>query len=247
MLSRLVLLVGRKLGSDYLIEIPCIITLIYSLLLIISSDAIRNVIIDRTSFWSFLIRSNMNADRVSVHIALDHVSQPLTTQDLILVQHAATITQQSLDIYLDLVQFPTDRAQAWTPLNVILGTLYSHAAQYVKDSLVDVNVWIKGFGREPESSGALVCWNDEISTVNLVDILNSRYQDVIRIPRPEKSEAVYPEPELSKANKSHDHVALGGTFDHLHSGHKILLTMALWICNSRLVVGVYGTRQWITF
>lgn len=35
-------------------------------------------------------------------------------------------------------------------------------------------------------------------------------------------------------------VALGGTFDHLHAGHKILLTMACSLCSSRLVVGVSG-------
>lgn len=36
-------------------------------------------------------------------------------------------------------------------------------------------------------------------------------------------------------------VALGGTFDHLHAGHKILLTMAAFICTKRLIVGV--TRE----
>ncbi|GJN92332.1 hypothetical protein Rhopal_005362-T1 [Rhodotorula paludigena] len=33
-------------------------------------------------------------------------------------------------------------------------------------------------------------------------------------------------------------VALGGTFDHLHAGHKILLTMACAICSDKLIVGV---------
>ncbi|CAR27806.1 hypothetical protein ZYGR_0N02920 [Zygosaccharomyces rouxii] len=32
--------------------------------------------------------------------------------------------------------------------------------------------------------------------------------------------------------------ALGGTFDHIHDGHKILLTMAAFITSSRLIVGV---------
>ncbi|KAI0082835.1 Nucleotidylyl transferase [Panus rudis PR-1116 ss-1] len=32
--------------------------------------------------------------------------------------------------------------------------------------------------------------------------------------------------------------ALGGTFDHLHAGHKILLSMAAWITSEKLIVGV---------
>ncbi|KAF9208885.1 hypothetical protein BGZ49_007203 [Haplosporangium sp. Z 27] len=33
-------------------------------------------------------------------------------------------------------------------------------------------------------------------------------------------------------------VALGGTFDHLHAGHKILLSMTAWVANHRVVCGV---------
>ncbi|KAF9110553.1 hypothetical protein BGX27_006189 [Mortierella sp. AM989] len=33
-------------------------------------------------------------------------------------------------------------------------------------------------------------------------------------------------------------VALGGTFDHLHAGHKILLSMTAWIASHRVVCGV---------
>jgi pantetheine-phosphate adenylyltransferase len=38
-------------------------------------------------------------------------------------------------------------------------------------------------------------------------------------------------------------VALGGTFDHLHSGHKILLTMACWLAQRRTIVGITGARR----
>lgn len=35
-------------------------------------------------------------------------------------------------------------------------------------------------------------------------------------------------------------VALGGTFDHIHAGHKILLSMAAWIADEKVIVGVTG-------
>lgn len=38
----------------------------------------------------------------------------------------------------------------------------------------------------------------------------------------------------------YDVAALGGTFDHLHAGHKILLTMACAITQVKLIVGVSG-------
>lgn len=40
-----------------------------------------------------------------------------------------------------------------------------------------------------------------------------------------------------------DRVAVGGTFDHLHAGHKILLTMTALLANKSVVVGVTGERR----
>lgn len=37
-------------------------------------------------------------------------------------------------------------------------------------------------------------------------------------------------------------VAVGGTFDHLHDGHKILLTASAFLAKKRLIVGVTGTE-----
>lgn len=38
----------------------------------------------------------------------------------------------------------------------------------------------------------------------------------------------------------YDTVALGGTFDHLHAGHKVLLTLAAYISIKKVVIGVTG-------
>ncbi|KAG0175487.1 hypothetical protein DFQ28_000091 [Apophysomyces sp. BC1034] len=45
-------------------------------------------------------------------------------------------------------------------------------------------------------------------------------------------------PIINNHWKSFNHVAIGGTFDHIHAGHKILLTMAALLATTRLVVGV---------
>ena len=52
---------------------------------------------------------------------------------------------------------------------------------------------------------------------------------------------------LANANSSHPAqlfktVALGGTFDHLHDGHKILLSTALFLCKQLLIVGITGSK-----
>lgn len=44
-------------------------------------------------------------------------------------------------------------------------------------------------------------------------------------------------------DRLHPYVALGGTFDRLHGGHKLLLSAAALLCTHRLTVGITGTRS----
>lgn len=37
-------------------------------------------------------------------------------------------------------------------------------------------------------------------------------------------------------------VAVGGTFDHIHDGHKILLSMAVFLTKQKLIIGVTGSK-----
>ena len=40
----------------------------------------------------------------------------------------------------------------------------------------------------------------------------------------------------------YNHVVLGGTFDRLHTGHKVLLSTAVLRCDTRLTVGVTSSK-----
>ncbi|KAI9030403.1 hypothetical protein DFJ74DRAFT_656470 [Hyaloraphidium curvatum] len=66
---------------------------------------------------------------------------------------------------------------------------------------------------------------------------------VLDIPRPPPEAASgasheAPAAEESRVATSYDHVVLGGTFDHLHSGHKILLAMSAWLATKSVTVGI---------
>lgn len=47
-------------------------------------------------------------------------------------------------------------------------------------------------------------------------------------------------PSLCPLVGSHEATVLGGTFDHLHNGHRVLLASAALLASRRLVVGVTG-------
>jgi phosphopantetheine adenylyltransferase len=50
--------------------------------------------------------------------------------------------------------------------------------------------------------------------------------------------------ELSAATVlAFDHVAVGGTFDRLHVGHRLLLAATALVCTGRVYVGVTGEAR----
>ena len=70
----------------------------------------------------------------------------------------------------------------------------------------------------------------------------SRSSNPVFISKPASWSAPYTSlpPEADKVKPSLPVVALGGTFDHLHAGHKILLSMAAWLSRKKVIVGVTG-------
>jgi phosphopantetheine adenylyltransferase/dephospho-CoA kinase len=82
---------------------------------------------------------------------------------------------------------------------------------------------------------------DEDSASDNLDILHpSRRNSVAsRVVGPFNVDGISP----NKQFKMHENVVLGGTFDRLHAGHKILLSEAVLRCTRKLTVGVTDTSM----
>ena len=83
---------------------------------------------------------------------------------------------------------------------------------------------------------------NEASTSNsLISIINS-----VVIPS-QPGVYYFDDPRYVDQSKSsfptYKHVALGGSFDHLHNGHKKLLYLAAQICTEIMTIGITGNER----
>ncbi|KAH8080161.1 hypothetical protein HD553DRAFT_121104 [Filobasidium floriforme] len=147
---------------------------------------------------------------------------------------------------------PVTRQADWDVLQRFLGVMYGCAgreAAVLDRPLLEVLVLIDGLMDE-------TCLRGKVSKIILLNEVG--LNDVARFletsPEPQMvtrfsknlrqagDDSVSPSHPITAAQEKQDHrhdvTALGGTFDHLHGGHKILLTMAVAITKRRLVIGL---------
>jgi len=150
----------------------------------------------------------------------------------------------------------------WTDIQRLLTFIYVEAARAAQDQdniLLSVDVVFYGTVTKPDVSrhdpanwGAVYVLDgddiipfDELPISALpTTVFPSTYGESIAIV-PTPTPDLEPETTPNTPHKDIDHrpplypvAALGGTFDHLHSGHKILLSMAAWIASEKVIVGV---------
>lgn len=132
----------------------------------------------------------------------------------------------------------------WSEFQNVLNTLYAQAtavAQVSDNVLMDVEVIFEDMSSNPQRHSA-VSWDcvlvQEPSTEEEAAMITQQVPwayDTIKLSPPAGASK-----PMKKTGDLHAHpvVALGGTFDHLHAGHRILLSMSAWIATRKVIVGM---------
>jgi len=150
-----------------------------------------------------------------------------------------------ITIFYDLFNADSglSHTRCWSDVHNLLTTVYVEAtgiSQQANRILMDIDVLLCGYDKQPH-----VSTNDQFNHVFLADAdaplpgwvkslptsVLPRNSDVTQCP----SRSYV---QIKETPSSYHTVALGGTFDHLHSGHKILLSMAAWIAHGKVIIGV---------
>lgn len=123
-------------------------------------------------------------------------------------------------------------------VRVLLGcTKHPHLPVIHTDKTIDVVIFDKIFNHDDVNSFMKSCLGNvtqTCTTVTLEDKLDPNSNHV--------SDESFPMTS-SPEDRYYENVVLGGTFDRLHTGHKLLLSEAALRCSSTLTVGVTDTQM----
>ncbi|KAG6376211.1 hypothetical protein JVT61DRAFT_2186 [Boletus reticuloceps] len=158
---------------------------------------------------------------------------------------AATATSDALFIVLLSDAFaltaPTPRTDSWVQVQTLLAHVYvraSKAALQQNNILLDVSVLLNSVLSPDAIPPAIdICFRVH-DNISLPDSLSSVPLTLLPShPRPPPS-VTTAQIHTSSLCTRYPVIAMGGTFDHLHAGHKILLSMTAWIATRKVIVGI---------
>lgn len=97
----------------------------------------------------------------------------------------------------------------------------------------------------PREQVTFVVFEDASSTDGIAipdTVIHCRLPQTARVPFVPKSPLL----DLIPEGDGYASVALGGTFDHLHSGHKLMLSLALLLSQKRTTCGITGSEMLVS-
>ena len=78
--------------------------------------------------------------------------------------------------------------------------------------------------------------------LTLGDASNVPVNEEVRVSLNDDDDSTSESKDRGHKGTLYNHVVLGGTFDRLHTGHKVLLSTAVLRCDTRLTVGVTSSK-----
>jgi hypothetical protein len=176
---------------------------------------------------------------------LDLVSQATLkslelNQKLVILLHSRPLINS-----VELVEHKDRPVSIWRIYQSLLSRIYSQIARDLHragNPLLEATVIpvdICGYSVNEMEIERIYYW-EETGKVELLEMLGGRDVDVVALRSSVNWVSDIHVDPIECIDKVYNHVALGGTFDHLHFGHKILLSIACLIANQRLVCGVMG-------
>ncbi|KAK9707871.1 hypothetical protein K7432_009934 [Basidiobolus ranarum] len=219
-------------------------------------------------FMENIDRARMSKN-VLLYLPLEKLTS-ITVSSLNLIHSTVQHSTRSLTILVDCPDILTHEKLpivVWEEVQELLSTIYvkaTKAAQEAKRPLLDVDVLFKdwcGYNFALDKEREYTCWvslskheqslasfNSQRENAGLnpipVYIIPEEKVGVEKLPVGENlQENIVGTTRISNTDKYYPNVAVGGTFDHLHAGHKILLTMSAWLTGVRLICGVTGAEM----
>ncbi|KAH8827021.1 hypothetical protein DL96DRAFT_1669731 [Flagelloscypha sp. PMI_526] len=164
-------------------------------------------------------------------------------QSAVVYATSQTSHQLFIVLYSELWTFDGfSHIESWPKVQLLLTRIYVAATKVAQENeniLMDVNVLLKSPGDELDMRVSTVY---TIEGDNAAVHLPSDLSSTPRVHVPGISlDLPSPSPPITSSTdkpSTFPVVALGGTFDHLHAGHKILLSMGAWITETKLIVGL---------
>ncbi|KAF7338180.1 CTP-transf-like domain-containing protein [Mycena venus] len=181
-----------------------------------------------------------------VHASLPSLSVPHFLAAAIVRAAQRTRTHLLIVLLADLFDpaHPLSHTAAWNDVQQLLTFVYVQATKVAQDMnriLMNIDVLLLGpHSRLPEPLLApqLVFRVDGDASPLPASLSSLPKETLPRSPTPALPPNAPPRSDAPDTPSLFPVVALGGTFDHLHAGHKILLSMAAFIASSKLIVGV---------